>query len=132
MGKRDAVILAGAILLALAGVLTLLGGQALPTAGWGISFRQEGQPPVGNADAGELAKYDAAYLDTSGEKVLYLTFDAGYENGYTEQILEALQAQQVPAAFFWWAITCSAMGIWCGGWWPRGIPWAITPCTTRI
>ena len=37
--------------------------------------------------------------DTS-EKILYLTFDAGYENGCTEQILDTLQAHQVPATFF--------------------------------
>jgi len=34
------------------------------------------------------------------EKVLYLTFDAGYENGCTEKILDVLREQQVPAAFF--------------------------------
>ena len=34
------------------------------------------------------------------EKVLYLTFDAGYENGCTEQILDTLQKHRVPAAFF--------------------------------
>jgi peptidoglycan-N-acetylmuramic acid deacetylase len=35
-----------------------------------------------------------------GEKVLYLTFDAGYENGHTGQILDVLKKHQVPAAFF--------------------------------
>lgn len=45
--------------------------------------------------------YDALCLDTkSDEKVLYLTFDCGYENGYTAKILDVLKDKQVPAAFF--------------------------------
>ena len=47
-----------------------------------------------------LSKFDAAYLGNTQEKVLYLTFDAGYENGCTAQILDALKAQDVKAAFF--------------------------------
>ncbi len=45
-------------------------------------------------------KYGALSLDTSGEKVIYLTFDCGYENGCTEKILDVLKAKKVPAAFF--------------------------------
>lgn len=75
---------------------------ALPASAmdWGLSFQQEGQPPVGNASAEELAQYDAWYLGDIGEKVLYLTFDCGYENGYTEPILDALKKHNAPAAFF--------------------------------
>ena len=72
----------------------------LPTASWGLSFRQEGAPPVGNADRQQLRQYDAAYLGDPSKKVLYLTFDAGYENGSTEKILDILKEQQVSAAFF--------------------------------
>lgn len=46
------------------------------------------------------AKYGGFTLDTSGEKVIYLTFDCGYENGYTEKILDVLKEKEVPAAFF--------------------------------
>ena len=67
---------------------------------WGLSFQAEGQTPVGNATAEELAQYDAWYADSSGEKILYLTFDAGYENGCTAPILDKLKKHQVPAAFF--------------------------------
>ena len=67
---------------------------------WGLSFQTEGQPPVANATAEELKEYGACYADMSGEKVLYLTFDAGYENGYTPEILDVLKQHQVPAAFF--------------------------------
>ena len=67
---------------------------------WGLSFQNEGQPPVGNASREELSQYNAYYLGNSAEKVIYLTFDCGYENGYTEQILDALKKHHAPAAFF--------------------------------
>ena len=67
---------------------------------WGLSFPQEGQPPVGNATREELAQYDAYFMGDPAEKVLYLTFDCGYENGQTEKILDALKKHHAPAAFF--------------------------------
>ncbi len=67
---------------------------------WGLSFQEEGQPPVANASAEELKKYNAYYADVTGEKVLYLTFDAGFENGNTPAILDALKKHSAPAAFF--------------------------------
>ena len=71
------------------------------TAGnWGLSFRTQGAPPNGNASAEQLAAYNAYYLGNTAEKRIYLTFDAGYENGFTPAILDALKAQEVPAAFF--------------------------------
>ena len=100
MRKRDWMILGLALLLALAGTGWFFRGQALATGSWGLSFRQEGTAPIGNADAAHLARYDAAYIGNTQEKVLYLTFDAGYENGCTAKILDALQKHQVPAAFF--------------------------------
>ena len=45
-------------------------------------------------------KYGGLCLDTSGEKVIYLTFDCGYENGCTEKILDTLKEKKVTAAFF--------------------------------
>ena len=45
-------------------------------------------------------KYGATCLDTSGQKVIYLTFDCGYENGNTGKILDTLKEKNVPAAFF--------------------------------
>ncbi|MFW5646304.1 MAG: delta-lactam-biosynthetic de-N-acetylase [Acetivibrio ethanolgignens] len=67
---------------------------------WGLSFQEEGQPPVANATFEELAKYNAYYAEDTKEKVLYLTFDAGYENGNTPAILEALKKHNVKATFF--------------------------------
>ena len=45
--------------------------------------------------------FNAFCLDTkSKDKVLYLTFDCGYENGYTSKILDILKEKNVPSAFF--------------------------------
>ena len=67
---------------------------------WGLSFQEEGKTPVGNASIQELASMDAYYAQDTSEKVLYLTFDAGYENGNTSAILDALKKHQVKATFF--------------------------------
>ena len=67
---------------------------------WGLSFQTEGEAPVGNASVADLAQYDTYYLGDTSKKVIYLTFDCGYENGYTEKILDALKKHQAPAAFF--------------------------------
>lgn len=45
--------------------------------------------------------YNAVTYDSkSAEKVLYLTFDCGYENGYTYDVLDVLKEKNVSAAFF--------------------------------
>lgn len=75
-------------------------GAALETGAWGLSFQTEGQPPVGNAEAAQLREFDAAFLGDTTQKRIYLTFDAGYENGYTAQLLDVLQVHGVHAAFF--------------------------------
>ncbi len=67
---------------------------------WGLSFQEEGKSPVGNATFDELKEYDAYYAEETDEKVLYLTFDCGYENGNTEPILDALKKHKAHAAFF--------------------------------
>ncbi len=100
MRKKDLFILFGAICAAIVLALTQFFSSAITTGAWGLSFRQEGQPPIGNAEAAALKKYDAVYLGNTDEKVLYLTFDAGYENGCTEKILDILKKHNVPAAFF--------------------------------
>lgn len=67
---------------------------------WGLSFQTEGDTPVGNATFDELRKFDAFYAQDTTEKVIYLTFDAGYENGNAPAILAALKKHQAPATFF--------------------------------
>ncbi len=99
--------------LTLHGILALGGGDggqgavaAAADGNWGLSFQQEGKSPIGNATSEYLKKYNAYYIgdERSGaqgsEKAIYLTFDAGYENGYTATLLDVLKEEKVPAAFF--------------------------------
>lgn len=101
------LLLVGAFTLgSLLGILT---GTLSPTketsasvqsASWGLSFQEEGKRPAGNATIDDLKQYNAYYASDTDEKILYLTFDAGYENGNTPAILEALKKHQAPAVFF--------------------------------
>lgn len=68
--------------------------------GWGLSFGNSGEQPRGNASREELAQYNAYFMGDDSEKVIYLTFDCGYENGNTEPILDALKAHDALATFF--------------------------------
>ena len=100
MRKRDLMILLLALAVAITVAIGVFSGSALETGSWGLSFRQEGAAPIGNAGVDQLKRYDAAYIGDTSQKVLYLTFDAGYENGCTEKILDTLKKHQVSAAFF--------------------------------
>ncbi len=73
---------------------------AAANTNWGLRFQKDGETPVGNASAEALAKYNAVYTGDTSKKVIYLTFDAGYDNGYTAPILDTLKKHNVPAAFF--------------------------------
>lgn len=70
------------------------------TGNWGLSFQEDGKPPVANATYEDLKQYDAYYAEDTDQKVIYLTFDAGFENGNTPAILDALKKHNVPATFF--------------------------------
>ncbi len=48
----------------------------------------------------DITQYQAYYTVPVSEKKIYITFDCGYENGYTADILDTLKEEQVPAAFF--------------------------------
>ena len=110
--RRTALLSAAALCLVLGGLFWLAVREDTPvpaaapaavaasTDNWGLSFQTEGEPPVGNATAQSLAQYDAYYVGDTTQKVLYLTFDCGYENGCTEAILDALKKHNAPAAFF--------------------------------
>jgi len=68
--------------------------------GWGIKKEKGQKPEIPQETCEMLAKYDAFYMDNSGERVMYLTFDEGYEAGFTAQILDTLKKCDVKAAFF--------------------------------
>lgn len=48
----------------------------------------------------DITQYQAYYTVPVNEKRIYITFDCGYENGYTADILDTLKEEQVTAAFF--------------------------------
>ncbi len=100
MKRRDILIITGALLAAILLTVAQAVPRAVTTGAWGLSFSGQGQTPSGPASVVQLEKLDSAYVGNSDEKVLYLTFDAGYENGYTDEILDVLKKHQVPAAFF--------------------------------
>ncbi len=100
MRKRDLWLIIGAVVMALILGGALMVGRVIETGSWGLSFRTEGEAPIGNASGAALARYDAVYVGDTTQKVLYLTFDAGYENGYTADILDTLQKHGVSATFF--------------------------------
>ncbi len=67
--------------------------------------RNGNKQPVFSAEAVSVSEHGGYYMDTSlddssDEKILYLTFDFGYENGNVEKILDILHDENVPAAFF--------------------------------
>ena len=67
---------------------------------WGLGLQEEVKRPTGNASMEELKKYNAWYAADTAEKKIYLTFDAGYDNGNMPSLLNALHKHQVHATFF--------------------------------
>ena len=75
------------------------------TYSWYCVHRKDHLQPKSDASFNFIDKYDGYYIDPkhgndSDDKVIYLTFDAGYENGNIKTILDILKRQEVPAAFF--------------------------------
>ncbi len=68
---------------------------------WGLVRKNNNeQPDFHKPDTNILDKYNGIYVGNNEKKYLYLTFDEGYENGYTAQILDVLKQNNVKAAFF--------------------------------
>lgn len=74
--------------------------QVAESQSWGLGFSEPGKPPTGTAGVEELKEQQAYFLGDTKEKKIYLTFDAGYENGNTEPILDALKKHNAKATFF--------------------------------
>ena len=68
---------------------------------WGLSRGKNGSiPEAGRKDVEILLKGGGMYLGDINENKMYLTFDEGYENGYTTDILDTLREENVKAVFF--------------------------------
>ena len=69
--------------------------------GWGIKRNDNHeQPDVGNNNKKVLEENQGICLGDKEKKYIYLTFDEGYEAGYTPQLLSTLKENQVNAVFF--------------------------------
>lgn len=69
--------------------------------GWGIKRNENHeQPDLGNKNIELLNKYNGIAMGNSNDKFVYLTFDEGYEAGYTSKILDILKENNIKAAFF--------------------------------
>lgn len=106
--KKRTVIIAMTVLLFALCVPAVIGAfgsnEAVETVAentnWGLGFKEDGKPPTGNASIADLAKHNAYYIGDTSKNIIYLTFDAGFENGNTEKILDALKKHNVKATFF--------------------------------
>ena len=67
---------------------------------WGLGFGKSGTQPTGNGTVDEMKKQNAYYMGNSEEKVIYLTFDCGYENGNTAKILDTMKKHKAKGTFF--------------------------------
>ena len=101
--KRFLIIVLALALTACGGntAQVVSGGVTLDntTKGWGLRKMQP-RPEFTAEQAAEMETYGCYYMGDEQSNCLYLTFDEGYENGYTGQILDVLKEKQVPAAFF--------------------------------
>ena len=100
MRKKDFWLVIAAVAAALALAVGQFASEVIATGSWGLSFHHAGAAPSGPTSSEKLKEYDAVFVGKPDEPVLYLTFDAGYENGYTEKILDTLKKHDVKAAFF--------------------------------
>ena len=68
--------------------------------GWGFVRNKGMEPRITDEERNVLESNGGYYIDHREERRLYLTFDEGYENGYTSKILDVLAQKEVKAAFF--------------------------------
>lgn len=68
---------------------------------WGFVRKPDSKTPeFYGPHAKVLDDYEGIYIGNTEEPVIYLTFDEGYENGYTGKILDVLKEKDVTAVFF--------------------------------
>jgi peptidoglycan-N-acetylmuramic acid deacetylase len=79
---------------------TFTAAESSVSYGWGFVKSKNGSIPEIGKYQQLLDKYHSYYLDDTGDKTVYITFDNGYEQGYTDDILDVLKKHEVPAAFF--------------------------------
>lgn len=102
--KVAAVLMALTVLLSFTAVSTEAADYSAydnTKVGWGLSYTKDHTAPGGTFPKGvDISQYDALYVGNTAEKVIYLTFDCGYDNGYTEGVLDYLKEKGIKACFF--------------------------------
>ena len=74
--------------------------------GWYTTRAKDHRQPVADPALAVVEKHGGYYMDhrhtqpDAEDKVVYLTFDAGYENGNVEKVLDALRDEGATGAFF--------------------------------
>ena len=110
MSHSNQTFVARLILFALTAALLLTAGLSLPAraagTGWYCTRGTNHAQPQADPALREVEKYGGYYIDhthtdpAASDKVVYLTFDAGYENGNVAKVLDALKAEGATGAFF--------------------------------
>lgn len=106
MQKHIAPVAGKGILASLIAISLVLPTAAVSATGWYFQHSKNGEQMPPPPELAYLEQYDGYYADhrhttmEDEDKVLYLTFDAGYENGNVAKVLDTLQAENVPGAFF--------------------------------
>ncbi len=67
---------------------------------WYCKHLKNGEIPPCPSEMNFISEYDGVYLGNSKDKVIFLTFDAGYENGNVKRILDVMKEKEVTGAFF--------------------------------
>ena len=106
--RAKGVIMIGALLLLISICVLQYNENSLitnaeidKTIGWGIKRATNNmQPDVGSSNKKILEDNEGICLGNDLEKAIYLTFDEGYEAGYTENILNTLKQNDIKATFF--------------------------------
>lgn len=82
-------------------ILTSAQGLSTKKIGWGIKRNDNHeQPDLGKSNKELIEKNNGIAMGNNSDKYIYLTFDEGYEAGYTQQILATLKNNNVKATFF--------------------------------
>ena len=100
--KKTIAIAISAITLLLLFITSVFASDAM---GWYVVRNKQHKQPIADANMRYVEDYNGYYIDrshgdNSKDKVVYLTFDAGYENGNIEKILDVMKQKQVTGAFF--------------------------------
>ena len=98
--KRFIIIILIPVIVAAFPFLMYANADSEKAYDWYFKPTNDNSQPEVIPEADFLDDYNTVYLGNKDEKTLYLTFDAGYDNGYHTDILDTLKQKNVKAAFF--------------------------------